>query len=302
MLIIDPKNNIDACLKGIELWATAILPALLPFFFLTSILASLGFVQKIGKIFSPITTRLFKTSGISGYIYAMSVISGYPVGAKTTAELYEKGIISRGQACKITTFTSTSGPLFVIGTVGIGMFNSAKLGYLILLSHILGAFINGLFYRNTYKENYTSKICVFSSSNVLEDSMYNSIKSILIVGGYIAIFYMLISMLNNYNLLYPFSKFLSLITKTDISISNSLVNGAIEMTRGLKDLSQLSLTQKQALVISTGLISLGGASIFMQALTFLKKFNISIRYYLCSKITQCIISVIIAIIIGLIFL
>ena len=295
LLILDPKNNINACLNGLLLWATAILPSLLPFFFLTSLLASLGFIQKIGKFFAPITTKLFKTDGISGYIYSMSIISGYPVGAKTTAELYENKIISRGQACKITTFTSTSGPLFIIGTVGIGMFNSSKLGYLILLCHILGAFLNGLIYRNTFVNENKTNICILNNKNLLEDSMYNSLKSILIVGGYVAIFYMLISMLNSYNLLYPFNKFLSLILNCDLDIASAITNGTIEMTRGC-------LSQKQALVIATGLISFGGISIFVQALTFLNRFKISLKYYFCSKITQTIISVIIALIIGTLFL
>ncbi len=302
MLIIDPKTNIDSCLGGIKLWANAVLPSLLPFFFLTSLLLSLGFVQKIGKFFAPITTRLFKTDGISGYIYAMSIISGYPVGAKTTAELYENGLISRGQAHKITTFTSTSGPLFIIGTVGIGMFGSAKLGYLILLCHIVGAGLNGLIYRNTFLNNYPSHIATFSKQNPLEDNMFNSIKSVLVVGGYIALFYMLISMLNNYNILYPFCKFLSLLLRCDISICNSIVNGLIEMTRGCLDLSKLALSNRQVLAIATALISFGGVSIFTQALSFLSKFKISLRFYFLSKITQTIISVILALIVGAIFL
>ena len=301
LLVIDPKNNINACLSGIKLWSTAILPTLLPFFFLTSILSCLGFIQNVGKLFSPITQKLFKADGISGYIYIMSVISGYPVGAKTTAELYENGIISRGQACKITTFTSTSGPLFIIGTVGIGMLGSTKLGYLILISHIVGAFLNGLIYRNTFPEKTTQRVVSLKSNNMLEDSMFNSIKSILIVGGYVAIFYMLISMLTSYNLLYPFAKFLSLITRLNFDTSQSIINGLIEVTRGCVDISKIGLSQKQALVIATGLISFGGFSIFLQALTFLKRFDISIKFYLLSKTTQTIISILIAFVLGTLF-
>jgi len=300
--VLDPKNNISACLDGIKLWATAILPTLLPFFFLTSILSSLGFIQKLGKLFSPVTRKFFKTDGISGYVYIMSVISGYPVGAKTTAELNKNGIISKGQACKITTFTSTSGPLFIIGTVGIGMLNSAKLGYLILISHVLGAFLNGLIYRNTFKEPLSQNIITLNNNNMLENSMYNSIKSVLIVGGYVAIFYMLISMFNNFNLLFPFAKFLSLITPLNFESSSALINGIIEVTRGCVDLSTIGLTQKQALVFATGLISFGGISIFLQALTFLKKFDISIKFYLLSKTTQTIISILIALLFGVVFL
>lgn len=303
LLIVSPKNNIDACFKGILLWGKSVLPSLLPFFFLTSILASTGFVQKIGKYFSPLTSKLFKTDGISGYIYLMSIISGYPVGAKTTAELYEKGIISKGQAIKITTFTSTSGPLFIVGAVGVGMFGSAKLGYLILISHILGAFLNGIIYRNTFThQNICLNVKIVSNSNVLEDSMFNSIKSVLIVGGYISIFYMIISMLNRYNLFYPFYSFLSLIFNCSPPPISALLNGVIEVTRGCSDLSRLALNQKQALALSTGLVSFGGISILAQAFTFLNKFNMPFKFYLLSKTTQTIISVVIAIILGMLFL
>ena len=199
LLIADPKNNIEACFKGIQLWGKSVLPTLLPFFLLTSVLASLGFVQKLGAKFSPLTQRLFRAEGISGYIYLMSVISGYPVGAKITAELYENGVLSRGQAIKISTFTSTSGPLFIIGAVGVGMFGNAKLGYLILLSHIIGAFLNGLIYRNLKAPVSNCKVSALNKPSFLEDAMYNSIRNVLVVGGYIAVFYMLISMLNNYN-------------------------------------------------------------------------------------------------------
>ena len=302
LLIIDPQNNITACLNGIKLWSTAILPSLLPFFFFTSILSNLGVVQKLGQLLTPITQRVFKTDGIGGYIYAMSVISGYPVGAKITAELYENGAISRGQACKIATFTSTSGPLFIIGAVGVGMFGSSTLGYLILACHIIGAFLNGIIYRNTFKSNYIGNTVVFFKTHKLEDQMYISIKSVLIVGGYVAIFYMVISMISNYNILYPISKLISLISNCKLSTINTILNGVIEVTRGCNDLSNLVLTSKQALVLCTGLISFGGISIITQAYTFLNKFKMPLGFYILSKITQTILSIIVALIIGHIFL
>lgn len=302
LLVIDPKNNIDACLKGFSLWATSILPALFPFFFLTAILSELGFIQKLGNMFSPITKALYRTDGLSGYIFAMSIVSGYPVGAKTTAELYEKGYLSRGQACKITTFTSTSGPLFIVGTVGVGMFGNAKMGYIMLLCHILGAFLNGLLYRNTFKEQLPDiKIYTLKTNNVMENIMYNSIKSILIVGGYIAIFFMLITMLNNFHIFTPINNFVSLITRINPKTVGAFTNGIIEVTRGCLDVSLLHISTKKALVICTGLISFGGISIHAQALTFLKKFDMPLSYYLRAKVTQTLISIILALCFSFLF-
>lgn len=300
LIILDPKTNINACLNGISLWTTAVLPALFPFLLLTSLLNTLGTVKYLGKVFSPMTKALFKTDGLAGYVYAISVISGYPVGAKTTAELYENGYISKGQAIKITTFSSTSGPLFIIGTVGVTMFCSSKLGLLIFLCHILGSLLNGILYRNAYNEKtVVNKIYTFSSNNVLEEIMYNSIKSILIVGGYIAIFCMIISMLDKYNVFSPLAKIVSLIFGTSKAETVGVLSGLIEVTNGLKKLSQLGLSMKKALVLSTGLISFGGFSIHLQSITFLKRFDMPLGFYFKSKLTQTFLSIAVAIIVAL---
>ena len=116
-LVIVPEVSISACLTGINVWATSILPALFPFFFFTKMLGDLGFITYISRCVAPLTKRLFNTSGISSYVYLMSILSGYPVGAKITSDLYENKIIDLGEAHRIVTFTSTSGPLFILGVM-----------------------------------------------------------------------------------------------------------------------------------------------------------------------------------------
>lgn len=294
LLAIDPKSSIEGCFKGICVWATSIFPALFPFFFITTVLAQTGLIEKIGSLLSPLTRKLYNCDGIAGYVYAMSIISGYPVGAKITADLYENKVISRGQALRITTFTSTSGPLFIVGTVGVGMFVDKTIGLLILVSHILGASLNGLLYRNCYKDEIFTQNHFQRSTKSLEDCMLNSIKSIAIVGGYIALFFMIITMLNNCNIFSPFISFLDIITPLDANTLNAIINGLIEVTRGCLDLSKPGLSKNILLIISTALISFGGFSIHMQGLTFLKKFNIPTSFYLLSKTTQTALSCIIA--------
>ena len=86
--------NKNTVLDGINLWATCVLPALFPYFFITAILSRLSLTYRIGTRLSPITKRLFNTGGLTGYAFLMSVISGYPVGAQITAQLKKDGLIS----------------------------------------------------------------------------------------------------------------------------------------------------------------------------------------------------------------
>ena len=306
-LVINPEQNIDAFFMGTRVWATAVLPALFPFFFFTKFLSELNFPATIGKYLSPLTKKLYRTSGISGYIFVMSILSGYPVGAKLTSDVYEMRIINKAEASRITAYTSTSGPLFIIGTVGIGLFKSKEIGIIILISHILGAMLNGLIYRGLGKKEETKPVSsfeiskIFSNKNILEDCMFNSIRSILIIGGYVAIFFVLINILNNYNIFSPILYVLSLIfPNLDLGVTLSFFNGIIEVTRGCLDLSLATTNLKLLTILSTFLISFGGFSVHFQAYTFLKKIGISFKLYLLEKLSHAVLSTLLAFIIAII--
>lgn len=302
LLIIAPQVSINACLNGITVWATNILPALFPFLFFTKLLSQLNFINYLSTYISPITQKIYNTSGISGYVYLISIVSGYPVGAKIVCDLVENNIIDSGQAHRITTFTSTSGPLFILGTVAIGMFNNKIIGYTVLFSHFLGALINGLLYR---KYKYTvpkPTITTLSEkqNNILEESMWSSIKSIMIVGGYISVFFMIITLINHFKILYPLTLIISKALQIDSNIIVAIFNGIIELTRGCLDLSLCHLSNNLNAIILSGLISFGGISINLQAYTFLKKAGINIKFFLLQKCTHCIISMLLSFLLTLV--
>ena len=152
-MILQPAKYISQSLNGITAWAFNVLPSVLPFMFFTKILSSASAVESASRPFSVATTRLFKTPAISAYTFLMAILSGYPVGSRMIADLYLQGKISRQAAFKMSSFCSTSGPMFIIGAVGVGMFQSAKIGYILFVSHILGAIANGICWRNLKTKN-----------------------------------------------------------------------------------------------------------------------------------------------------
>lgn len=289
MLVILPQVAISSFSQGILIWGTKVLPALLPFFILTNLLSYTTFTATLGKYLSPITKKLYGVGGASGYVYIMSIISGYPVGAKLTADLYRNNIITKGQAKSITAFTSTSGPLFIIGTVGIGFFQSQKIGIIVLFSHLISALINGLLYKCKENKSINNIESSPPHSNVLNTSMTNSITSIMIVGGFIALFYMLLNLLNNIN---AFALPIMIFKKLGIqpNITNGIISGLIEVTTGAINLSLCGLNTELASIILSFLVSFGGLSIHTQAYCFLKEFDMPYWTFLIQKITHAIIS------------
>lgn len=292
LLIILPKLSIKTFYDGIVIWATKVLPALLPFFILTKLLSYTQFISTLGKFLSPVTKKLYGVGGISGYVYTMSIISGYPVGAKILSDLYSNKTITKSHAITISSFTSTSGPLFILGTVAIGLFENTKLGIIIMISHYIGALINGFLYRR--KNNTTVVQEKQIESNPLSDSMTSSIISIMTVGGFIALFYMFLNILLSINFFSPIVNTLSLIG-IDKTISTGIICGLIEVTTGAITLSQCYLPLILIAPILTFIISFGGLSIHAQAFCFLKNIDIKYSTFLLQKTTQASISTIICI-------
>lgn len=298
LLVILPKNSISSFYDGIKIWATKILPSLLPFFILTQLLSSTPIIPYLEKKISPITKKMYGVGGSSGYIYIMSIISGYPVGAKITSDLYESGKISKSEAISITSFTSTSGPLFILGTVAVGMLGNIKLGVIILFSHYIGALLNGLIYR-CRKNIQTNNIVTIQSSNT-SSIIWSSIQSVLNIGAYVSLFYMIINLLLSLNIFSPLAKILSYIGVSS-EITYGVLSGLIEVTTGQLLLAKSNLSIKLITILSTSIISFGGLSIHAQAYSYLQKFDMPYSLFLLQKLTHAILSTIIATLIILVF-
>ncbi len=290
LFILNSSKYMLVVLEGIILYGTKILPSLLPFFFITKILSSFDFIYYVCNNFKGLTKFLFNTKAISSYIFFMSIISGYPMGAKLTSDFYEKGILNKTDCQKILSFCSTSGPLFIIGSVGVGFFGNEVIGLALFLSHILSSIINGIVFRNVGGKLIDNiELKQDKKTLSLEDCMYNSIKSVLIVGGYIVIFYVLIQIMLDFNLLYPLIKLFNLLGLSNLE-AQGLSAGIIEITKGTFILSKCE-NVKLAFILSSGLISFSGISILIQSLTFLDKTKVNKKLFILQKITHAIFSV-----------
>jgi sporulation integral membrane protein YlbJ len=288
-IIISPQNYIAAFSQGLNTWAKILLPTIFPLIFFTKLLTDLGSLNAVSNKMG-FTQKLWRAPPISAYAFMVSILSGYPVGAKVVSDLYSDGFISKHDAIKMCTFTSNSGPMFIYGSVGVGMLFSQTVGLIMLISHILSAVLNGIFYRNykPFNQSETSFSLNIKPQFSLSSSMTDSILSILLIGGFVSIFFVVIELINQIGLFIPLSSFLSGIFNCDSQIFMGLFNGIIEMTHGCLDITSLNLPLGITAVVCTGLITFGGIATMLQAFAFLQKIGISFRFFLTQKITQTI--------------
>lgn len=305
-LAIKPEQYISSVYNGLLLFIKSVAPSLFPFFFFTKLLSALGGIDKLSNLFKKPVAMLYNCPPAGGYIFLMSIISGYPVGSRMLSDLYDEGGITQSDAKAMSSFTSTSGPLFIVGTVGVFMFKSSKFGYYVLICHYIGALLNGLIYRK--RKNYTElEYCPSKKSldNILSDCMTSSILSLAIVGGYIAIFSMVIDVLIDIRvidiiakgLFYPF-QYLG----CDMQVCKGIAVSLIEITRGCQEISASPLSFNITLPFVAAALAFGGMSISFQSLSFLSKCKIRASYYFLTKATQAIITFFVAYVFVLIFL
>ncbi|NLL56044.1 MAG: hypothetical protein GX242_02400 [Clostridiales bacterium] len=301
MLIAFPEKYITSVANGLNLYALNVLPALFPFMFFSKVLGELNFGYDLGKAMNKPINKLYNVSGIGGYVLVMSMLSGYPVGAKVLADLYDKKQISTSEAKSISTFTSSSGPLFIVGTVGIVMLGNKLAGFIILISHYLGTILNGFVYNFKKKKTLSPQLFppLFDSSKVMQDSITSSILSVLIVGGYIAIFNMALDIITDFGIIKLFVKLFSF-TKIDYNLNTGFFSSFVEITKGCLIMSKSGVSINLIVPFCTFAITFGGLSVTLQSMTFLAKCKIKPAFYLLSKLTQALISMIIAIPLSLI--
>lgn len=295
LIVLKPALCISSVFDGLLIWAKCVLPSLLPFMLFTKILTDLNFVNKLSKKCGKLTKLLFNAPSISAYVFLMSVISGYPVGAKLISEFYAAGLITQKQANKLTTFCSTSGPLFIVGSVGTSMFVNTKLGYILFFSHILSSIINGILYRNMHKDSFDANLQTKGASlnEILPNSMSSSITSCMIVGGYIAIFFLIIDLLIDLNLFAPLASLAEqLFAPIGITkqTATAFLGGIFEISKGCSMLAQQNLPITLLGTLASFLISFGGVSVFFQATTFLSKCKVNLWFYLLQKTTHAALS------------
>lgn len=135
------KASADAC----RLWAVAVLPSLFPF--LVCMLLITGNLKTRG---SGIISRLLGIPSSFVPVMAMGLLSGSPGGSRLSQELSVEGLNILPGLKRFALYAGTMSPMFFVGTLG-GWLQNTSLGWILLLSHWLGAFILGQLSRLFFK-------------------------------------------------------------------------------------------------------------------------------------------------------
>ena len=271
-LLIFSNTNLPAVKSGLELFVTSVIPSLFPFFVATELLQNTSIISYLGHLLDRFMKPIFNISGEGAFCFIMGLISGYPVGAKIACDFRKNDICSKEECERLLSFTNNSGPLFILGTVGILMYKNSTIGLLLLFTHILASITVGIIFRFWKKSKNSKDYKIFSKSNkkvlnntvslsnlgeILSKSITSSISTILLIGGFIVIFASIISILKSSGILNMFTTILTPLFNTlniDSSFIGPLLTGFLEITSGISSISNIAVKKISLNIIFTSFL------------------------------------------------
>lgn len=282
-IIIYPERYVGCCFQGFSMWAECVLPSLFPFMVITLIFVKTGIAEKASLPLKRVT-GLFKLPPAAGACFLLSLCSGYPAGSRVLTEFYENGSLSQADCKRLAPLCSTSGPLFIIGSVGFKMFGSKYAGIKILIAHILAVTVSSLIISLLSKRTAAAPLKrAPADKNVLYNAFYSAVISVAVAGGFIAFFFVAAKFFSDFNLFYPLEKLLCLFL--DEGVAAAICTGLIEATTGCRAIAAFGTTRLNTAVAGF-LITFGGLSILLQQLSYLTKTGVKPFAFIGVKLLQ----------------
>lgn len=278
-MLIFPQAVFSGAEEGLLLWFQIIFPTLFPFLVVTSLLLSSGGLNLITRLFGGLFRRIFRVTQNGAFAVLAGFLCGYPMGAKVTADLLRAEKISDREARYLLSFCNNTSPVFIINFIVWKTFGDESLmlpTLLILIgSPVLMSFIFRRIYlkgRHPFPEPSAAlkeKKTRFDFS-VLDSCMMNSFEAIVKVGGYIILFSVLLSLLE------------------ELSGQHSILMAAapaLEVTNGILLLSSSVSDPGLRYAAVLGLTSFGGLCSAAQTQCMLEGTGLSVIPYIIQKLT-----------------
>ncbi len=280
LILLYPVQALQGAKNGLSAFAQSVLPALFPFFVATSLFTKLGAATILSKRLQPLMRPIFGLPGQSALPLFLSLVSGYPNGARATASLFEAKQLTLLQARRTMAFASTVGPSFVFSILAASLLGQPRLAWLLFLPHLLAAFLTGQIARfclpgdkkRMPQQAPLKSVAPVSLNRCFISAVQESVTSLLSIGGFIAFFFTLSNLLLAMGLLPLLAKLLCpffLLLGYPTQLALPFLRGLFEMTDGCFSLCATGYPALSLLPLLCLIISFGGLCIQSQQALFL---------------------------------
>ncbi len=290
-LVMFPQESVGAAKSGVQICADVIVPSLFPFFVLSSMAVRLGLADKLGRLLEPVMRPLFNVGGAASTAFVLGFIGGYPVGAKTVISLYENGSCTKSEAERLLSFCNNSGPAFILGVVGAGIFSSSLVGLLLYLSHTAASVCIGVLFRkwggksaNVRAKPQAAKSEKFPAA--FTGSVASAFRSSLNICGFVIFFTVFIKLLFTAGVMPFLSDVIGAVFSPlgfDDIWAERLLTGIIEISSGVWSLKGAAGELQSSMALAAFMLGWAGLSVHCQVLSFISGSGLSAKTYIIGK-------------------
>lgn len=273
LLLARSAEAAQAVRDGLALCAGSVIPALFPFLAVSGLLTALdaGASPALGPL-----ARLLGCSRAGARAFLLGLTGSYPVGARTVAQLYRRGGISRREACRLLLFSNNCGPAFILGVAGLGCFGSLRAGVLLWGVHILAALVIALALPRQAAEPSERPGSVPARPSLvpaLIAAVRDAAGTMVYICGFVVFFLVLLRVMGRVT-----------------GLSHPVLSGAVELTQGILALPHT----RRGFVWAAGLLGWGGLSVHGQSAAVLSGTDLPMGPYLAAKAAHAAVSVLLA--------
>lgn len=321
LMAVYPTETLQSSLRGLSIWWQVLFPALFPFFVISELLLGFGIVHFFGKLLDPLMRPIFRLPGSGGFVVAMGYISGYPVGARLTAQLWEQRLVNRAEGERLVAFTTTSDPIFLIGAVSVGFFQNVAIAPILAAAHYGGGLIIGFLmrYHDRSGTSHAPPVAVANKSRgslqqrasssrialalkamhnarlldgrdlgkLLQDSVQSALKLMIVVGGLVVFFSVIMEMLTHTGLLEALAEALRLLfglIGLPRALADAIIFGLFEVTLGARGAGTAGTGLMHQAAIGAWILSWGGLSVHAQVASLLSRTDLRYRPLLLARL------------------
>ncbi len=269
-LMLCPETASESARRGLRICGELLIPSLLPFFVVSALLRAWGLPGVLGRLLGGVTARIWGMSGAGVSAFLLGITGGYPLGAAVIGQLRRDGGISREEAQRALCFCNNTGPAFLVGAAGAGVFHSSGIGLMLYGTHVLSAALIGMLTAPRKRAEAPTErtyISIAGFSEALTEAVKTSVETLLTVCGFVVIFSVVTGLLSDE--IFRAAGTISACTGMELTALKALLTGILELGSGLGAMKGLSPTAGN-LALAAFLIGFGGLSVQAQSAAVLR--------------------------------
>lgn len=276
-----PSEAFTASQGGLQLWFQQVLPTLLPFTIISSIIIGSNLFYTLDCRINSLHIKL-PLSLTEVFIIFFGFLFGFPIGSKLTADCIEHDMLTQESAQILCAFTNNLSPVFVISYVLQQQFHGHYPTVPILFLLYGPPFFIGileLLHISSGKNNHKKTASRFQiNMQIVDAGIISGFYTLIKLCGYIVMFSMIGAMVTH-------------IPWQNAQIQCLFISN-LEVTNGIHFIATSHTSELFQFICMITALSIGGISGIAQTGSMIRNTKLSIINYVFQKLLYCLCSII----------